>query len=1285
MEEYTPDVTVVMHTYNRPEFFEHYVKRGLWDGVPMLIVDDGSDEAVVQRLQQAAHAAAGTVHHYYPNRGVAHATAEGIRRIPSDHFMLVGDDDFFVDYHAFAPEAAALLREEEDTLLVTMPEVQYLHGTTGKLSTKYDRRDMAGLTGLDLLQHFVMEGELYVFQAGSMMRKADALDALAEPFFRVSEDFVLMARLFARFPERKVRVMEQGKYVRLVHDQSLSMRGQIRPENSLIHLVSMCVGAKYLIEQGRLTLDGFRDVLIARGKKLQDSYLFGEEAVHVLGDLLAGQPPNLNTPEAVCTASYYAAHLEALPPEFHALLSEEGRAFLMEVAEADRAVQQAQAVPALQVVPPVGGKTLRAGYSVILPTYNRVEHFEHNLGLGYWKGAPLHVVDDGSRAEIAQQLDTLAEEHGFTVHHSPRNQGVSQALLTGVAQAETTHVVIVGDDDYIEDLEAFLEEAHQIWETNDDVLLVATPTLYKFDEKYEELQYDREAWAGQTGKELLDTLLAQGEMRALGAGTMFRTEGLESVMGDPFFRMAGDFAMLCRLCARYPDRKVYTTKTGCYRRLIHNESITAREKFTPEKAVMHLISIAVGGYHALQTGAFSEEGYRDLIWKRGEILQLAYGLGALTAYVLCRLLAGLVQVTSEGEEHQALAFLQAQAHRLPAEFLALLPAPSLRFLHAAPQSAYEETVTHEQPAPDNREQERLQSLAVIIANVQEQAFDAASAGIAEHKAAFPSDPDLSILEATIAIEQGDLGGAISVLSDAQVEHPDQFGPCFVLGNILFEVEEYEAAARQYARAQQIADEQQHEMLEPVWTRLRMQGIIEPDPGPRLAIIVKEGMDNFLGDITRGLVPDYQVRKFVVTGTGDVAKAMKWADICWFEWCNEPLIYGSNYFLARQKKIVCRLHRYEVFTEYPQKVNWEHVDQLILVTPHLKLILEHTVPGIEEKVAMTVVNNGVDLSKYTFRDRVPGFSLAYIGYLHLRKNPMMLLQVMAQLVAIDPRYKLFLAGKFQDALAKLYWEHMVLQMGLTDNVQFDGWQEDISGWLEDKNYLLSTSIHESFGYAIAEGMARGLKPVVHNFPFADEIWAEEMLFNTVDEAVAMVTSPDYHSAAYRAFIETHYGLARQITQIRRTLAGLLATEGADGRKSVGAEAFRPTITGFAPAGTNTYLTLTCGSCETSFEVFQGTIGGVAVGVHPCPHCGVPQEVMPDTFRAAIETRYQGEEVGDMVARNVAAVRIAKTWHGATIWKNALAYEGVNLGEAMAFDVLPWLLEGIEQAESLIKAA
>ena len=53
--------------------------------------------------------------------------------------------------------------------------------------------------------------------------------------------------------------------------------------------------------------------------------------------------------------------------------------------------------------------------------------------------------------------------------------------------------------------------------------------------------------------------------------------------------------------------------------------------------------------------------------------------------------------------------------------------------------------------------------------------------------------------------------------------------------------------------------------------------------------------------------------------------------------------------------------------------------------------------------------------------------------------MLLLQVVKELVRIDPRYRLTIGGKVQDLRFKLYFDQMIPAMGLTPHIRFDGWR------------------------------------------------------------------------------------------------------------------------------------------------------------------------------------------------------------------------------------------------------
>ena len=283
-------------------------------------------------------------------------------------------------------------------------------------------------------------------------------------------------------------------------------------------------------------------------------------------------------------------------------------------------------------------------------------------------------------------------------------------------------------------------------------------------------------------------------------------------------------------------------------------------------------------------------------------------------------------------------------------------------------------------------------------------------------------------------------------------------------------------------------------------------------------------DKFLKDIIEKLSKKYEIKKFEINNYNQLVLGMNWAELCWFEWCDDLFAFASNLEIAENKRIVCRLHSSEAFTSVPFKVNWNNIDGLIVVAKHLlELLPEH----LSKDLNTCVIENGVNIEKFGFRNRNKGFNIAFIAGIIPRKNPVLLLQITDKLVKKDRRYKLFVAGEFIDEELKLYWDYALRELNLHNNVIFEGWQSDVNKWLENKNYILSTSIHESFGYNIAEAMVKGIKPVIHNFPYAKEIWDKKYLFNTIDEAVNRITEEQYSSQEYYDVIKERYPLEKQV--------------------------------------------------------------------------------------------------------------------------------------------------------------
>ncbi len=293
----------------------------------------------------------------------------------------------------------------------------------------------------------------------------------------------------------------------------------------------------------------------------------------------------------------------------------------------------------------------------------------------------------------------------------------------------------------------------------------------------------------------------------------------------------------------------------------------------------------------------------------------------------------------------------------------------------------------------------------------------------------------------------------------------------------------------------------------------------------------KGDVKFLTEIYEFAEQRFPVQFFEGQSVEQMYELMKWSDISWFEWCTDMAAEASK--LPKACKNIIRLHRFEAYHNWPSQVRWENVDTLITVgNSFVKEALLKQAPDIEVRTQLVTIPNGVNLGKFKFVDKQRGKNLVCIGYLNMRKNPVMLLQCMQKLHYIDPEYKLFFAGTSQNPMLEQYIRHMVQTLELTDVVFFDGWQEDVNSYLSDKHYIVSASIGESQGMGPLEGMACGLKPVIHNFPGASQIFPPQFLFNISEEFCEQVISETYEPESYRRFVEENYPLKKQISEINK---------------------------------------------------------------------------------------------------------------------------------------------------------
>ncbi len=318
-------------------------------------------------------------------------------------------------------------------------------------------------------------------------------------------------------------------------------------------------------------------------------------------------------------------------------------------------------------------------------------------------------------------------------------------------------------------------------------------------------------------------------------------------------------------------------------------------------------------------------------------------------------------------------------------------------------------------------------------------------------------------------------------------------------------------------------------------------------GLKIAFLCMPGLESFLSDIIGYLNKMYAVRACVSTDRRELAAAVQWADIIWLEWGNEVAIHVTNQMQKelQHKKVICRIHSYEVLGGFLEQIQWQYIDKVVFVADHIRQMALDLSPQLSQKTETMVLHNGINSKLFPFKKRVPGFNLAVVNGISFKKNPSMWIEIISRLIKINPQYTLKIAGQFQDRRYQYYLENMLDQLALHNNLLFFGHVADIPDWFDREkiNYLLTTSPFESFGYSIGEAMALGCRPLIHAFPGAQEIWPAGCIFKCVDELVDLVLDKDhYDSESYRAYVTERYGLDHQIKQIENLLQEMTTSPG-----------------------------------------------------------------------------------------------------------------------------------------------
>lgn len=292
----------------------------------------------------------------------------------------------------------------------------------------------------------------------------------------------------------------------------------------------------------------------------------------------------------------------------------------------------------------------------------------------------------------------------------------------------------------------------------------------------------------------------------------------------------------------------------------------------------------------------------------------------------------------------------------------------------------------------------------------------------------------------------------------------------------------------------------------------------PHPGkPRVYVV--DQLQQFLG----GLLDDWAKKYNVYVGQKFDSVMAAWADIIFIEWGDANFTEASHW--QTRGKIVCRMHRYELFAPEFRQVKWENVFRMVNTSEHIQAIAKEmgmVAPSL-------IIHNAVDVHRFPLMSEFKDRRACYVGFINRRKH----LDRIIEHLYRNPEtadIELYVAGESQADDYMHYITDLVTRLGVADKVFFDGWQKDLNAWLDQRRprYIISASDSEGLPYSIMEAMSKGCQPAIFNYIGAEKQFPTEAIWTDEDGFVRLLTGGGkHHPKDWRKYIKDNYSLSGEI--------------------------------------------------------------------------------------------------------------------------------------------------------------